>query len=85
MEAGWMAAITAILSIIAILLEAWAKNSPTREKEEKDDAIEQGRRDLSEGNVDAVAARIDRLLRSEDDRAAGRKDSENKAGGTSAV
>jgi len=55
---GAMAAITAVFSVIALLLEVWTKAAPKRAKEKKDEAIQRGRQDLHDGNADAVTTRL---------------------------
>lgn len=58
----WAATLTAVLSILAVLLKAWQKGQPARQQEKTDEANQQGRQDLQNGNRDAVAERIDRVL-----------------------
>ena len=53
------AGITALISIIALLLKAWFDRSPQREKEAQDAKTKQGRLDIANGSVDAVSQRID--------------------------
>jgi hypothetical protein len=78
-----IAIVLQVLAGIVGLITLWVKeyNDPEakqkRAKEAEDERIQAGRRDLSDGNVDAVSARIDRLLSSQDSSNAGSKD--NKA------
>lgn len=65
MSGGAMAVVTAFLSVVALLLEAWAQNRPQRNKEKADDATQKGRQDIVDGDVDAVSERIDKLLSAE--------------------
>lgn len=62
MAGGWAAAITAVFSVIALLLEAWAQNAPQRKKEDRDEAIQNGRVDIADGDAQSVSARVDRVL-----------------------
>lgn len=62
MVGGAMAAITAVFSVIALLLSAWAAKAPTRAKEDVDEATQQSRQDIASGNADAIAVRVDGLL-----------------------
>jgi len=89
MASGIAAAVTAVFSVIALLLEAWAQNAPAREQEKRDEHIDQGRQDLVDVNVSAVESRIDCLLRDEViDNAgspAGIQDGQDKTGPTGSV
>jgi hypothetical protein len=60
--AGAMAAITAVFSVIALLLQAWAKAAPARTQENRNEEIQKGRMDIAGTNADPVAERIDGLL-----------------------
>ena len=62
----WGAAIAAAIGIIALVLKQYYAGAPNRMEEERDEDIQQGRRDIADGDVDAVNERIDRLLPSED-------------------
>ena len=55
---GAMAALTALLSVVALLLEVWTKRAPKREREAKDEATQRGRQDLQNGDGDAVTTRL---------------------------
>jgi len=59
---GVPAAVTAVFTVIAALLQIWAENSPQRAKEKRDAEIQQGRTDIANGNVAAVNQRLDRVL-----------------------
>ncbi len=75
----WGPIITGALSIIGLLLKAWFDGAPKRKTEAADAAIQQGRKDIVDGNVDAVSERLDRLLSVDQlpgDSAAGKPDSE---------
>jgi len=69
METG---AIAAIFGVIALLLKAYFSGKPERDERKEADAQAQGRKDIVDGNVDAVSARIDGLFE-EDNSGAGRK------------
>jgi hypothetical protein len=58
---GIGAAIAAVCSLLLPLLQWWISRSPGRAKEDRTDAIQQGRQDIADGNADAVSARIDRV------------------------
>jgi hypothetical protein len=57
-----IAVITAALSIISLLVEAWFAATPQRQKESRDEATQRGRDDIASGNAAAVSVRIDGLL-----------------------
>jgi hypothetical protein len=59
---GWESAITAVFSFLLFIGEIWVSNQPEREKEERNDAIQQGREDIASGDVVAVNNRVDKLL-----------------------
>jgi hypothetical protein len=67
------AIITAVLTIGAALIKWWAGKAPERAA----DAIQQGRRDLVDGNVDNVQRRIDGLLQGSSDSATGEPSEED--------
>lgn len=58
----WGAAVTAIITLIIALMKWWQSRQPERDQENRYDAIQQGRNDIANGDVDAVNGRIDRLL-----------------------
>jgi hypothetical protein len=60
----WGAAVVSILGIIAVLLKAYVARKPQRDEARHEKEIQQGRRDIAEGDADAVSARIDGLLTS---------------------
>lgn len=62
----WGTAIAAIIGIIALMLKQYYAGAPKRVEEQRDDEIQQGRRDIADGDIDAVNERVDRLLPSED-------------------
>jgi hypothetical protein len=53
----WGAAIAAIFSVLLPLLQWWIANAPERKIEAQNEAKQQGRQDIVEGN-----ARVDGLL-----------------------
>lgn len=65
----WGAAIASLLGIILLVLKQWQANQPKRVKEAADEATQQGRADIANGNADAVSGRIDRLLSGQGDTA----------------
>lgn len=58
----WGAAIAALLGIILLVLKQWQANQPTRDQEQRNEEIQQGRADINNGDADAVSGRIDGLL-----------------------
>lgn len=54
--------VASVVSIVALLAEAYMKMSPDRKAKKREEEIAQGRIDLSTGNIDAVQSRIDKLL-----------------------
>ena len=60
--------IAALLTLATKLYEAYQRNAPSRETRKRDEEIDQGRKDIVDGNVDAVQSRIDQLLRHKNDR-----------------
>ena len=71
-------AIGAALLIILSLLGVWAGGSKKREEKQADEQMQQGRKDIVDGDTDAVSARIDRLLTKARDRNQRGEDSETK-------
>lgn len=65
----WGAAVTAFLALLLWVLKQWQSNQPKRDQEAADDATQQGRADIADGNADAVNDRIDRLLSGQGDTA----------------
>jgi hypothetical protein len=51
--------IAGALAIIGLLIKAYLAGAPARAKEDVDDAIQQGRADIANGNADAISVRID--------------------------
>ncbi|MBU0907747.1 MAG: hypothetical protein KKE05_06345 [Nanoarchaeota archaeon] len=50
-----------------MVLKAYYDGKKERDEKAREEEIQQGRRDLVDGNVDAVSERIDRLLRDKSD------------------
>jgi hypothetical protein len=73
----WEAIGTALLIILAIL-KVWVGGSKKREEKQVDEQMQQGRKDIVDGDTDAVSARIDRLLTKARDRNQRGEDSETK-------
>lgn len=57
-----IALVTTALSIIAVLLELWVQNKPQRTEKEANEATQDSRQALIDGDVAAVESRIDGLL-----------------------
>lgn len=55
----WAAAVTALLTIVGLLVKAWLAKAPERKEEANNNAIQKGRTDIANGNVAAVSERID--------------------------
>ena len=60
--------ITVLLTLVTKVYEAYQRNAPKREAQKRDEEIDQGRKDIVDGNADAVQSRIDWLLRHKNDR-----------------
>jgi len=73
-----MEAIGAALLIILTLLGMWAKGADKRQEKKQYEDLQQGHKDVADGNVDAVSSRIDRLLTKARNRDQRSKDSETK-------
>jgi hypothetical protein len=58
---GIFEAIAAVCALLLPLLQWWMGNKPERDAKASQDAIQQGRQDIADGNADAVSARIDRV------------------------
>lgn len=58
----WGTAIAALLTLIGWGLNQWLVGAPARKKEAEDEAIQQGRADISGGNVAGVNSRLNGLL-----------------------
>jgi hypothetical protein len=54
--------LSALATIVALLLGWWLKNQATRIKENRNDQIQQGRTDIATGDVDAVSVRVDQAI-----------------------
>lgn len=63
----WGAAIASLLAIILLVLKQWQANQPKRDREAADEATQQGRADIANGDDAAVNDRIDRLLSGQSD------------------
>jgi len=59
--------VSGLIGIIALVLKAYYDGKKERDEKAREEEIQQGRRDLVDGNVDAVSERIDRLLRDKSD------------------
>lgn len=66
----WGAVIAAVAGLLLYILKQYAAGKPERDQENTDDATQQGRADIANGDHAAVDARIDQLL-SRPDRVAG--------------
>ena len=73
--------LTGLAGIVSLWLkEYYSEENKTARKEKKDDEeLQKGRHDIDSGNVDAVVARIDRLLSKEDNRNARIKNGETES------
>ena len=71
-------AIGAALLIILAILKVWIGGKEKREEKQADEQMQQGRKDIVDGDTDAVSARIDRLLTKASDRNQRGEDSETK-------
>lgn len=69
----WGAAVTAIITLIIALMKWWQSRQPERDQENRYDAIQQGRNDIANGDVDAVNGRIDQLLSQQSDDSTGQR------------
>lgn len=58
----WGAAITAIVTLLLAVAKWYAANQPKRDQEQQNEATQQGRLDIANGDVAAVNGRIDRVL-----------------------
>ena len=58
----WGAGIGTILTALLPLVQYWLANAPDRKQKEREDAIQQGRKDIASGNAAVVTERIDKLL-----------------------
>lgn len=56
---GWGAAITAVFTVAALLLQAWASSAPQRNKEQKDEETQADRAAIGSGDAVALGAAID--------------------------
>jgi hypothetical protein len=80
----WGAVITAVAGLLLYILKQYAAAKPVRDKERADDATQQGRADIADGDAAAVNDRIDQLL-SRPDRVAGQSSGPVTAGRLSAI
>lgn len=80
----WGAAIGGLFAVVGMLLKAYLAKAPQRQEEAKADAIQEGRQDIVNGDSDAVAARIDRVL-AQNGSDAGSKSSELESGTADAI
>jgi len=58
-----------VAGILLLLLEYWISKAPERKERDNEKEKQDGREDVVNGDVDAVVARIDRLLTKARDRA----------------
>ena len=58
----WAAVMAGLVTIAGLLLKQWLTNSPARKKEAADEAIQDSRQALIDGDVAAIEHRIDSLL-----------------------
>ena len=63
----WSAAIYAIAGLLLFALKQWLAAAPKRNQEAADDATQQGRADIADGDAAAVSDRVDRLLSRQSD------------------
>lgn len=61
----WGALIAGLVTIAGLLLKTWLSSAPARQKEAENEAIQKGRTDLGNGNIDAIESRIDRVCDNE--------------------
>ena len=55
-------AVAGLIGIAAIILKQYYGGKKERDEKAREEEIQQGRRDIAGGNVDAVSERIDKLL-----------------------
>lgn len=58
----WGAALSTLAAIVLLLLREYVSRKPQQIEEQNNDAIQEGRQDIADGNVSAVNDRIDKLL-----------------------
>jgi hypothetical protein len=58
----WAAVISALAGLLLYVLKRYDAGKPQRDIEARHDEIQQGRKDIADGNVAAVNERVDRLL-----------------------
>lgn len=78
----WLQVIAGLAGVVTLWLRDYysAGKVQAREDDKRDEAIEEGRQDIVDGNADAVAARINRLLKEDggDAGSTGAKDVERR-------
>ena len=81
-----IALVSSIFGVIALVLEIWMQNRPTAQEKSYAN-LQTGRQDISDGDVNAVNGRIDRLLSVPDgtDNPSGQQHGEVTPGRISAV
>jgi hypothetical protein len=62
MTAALLTALPVIVGLLASLIQLWNAKAPERKQEATNDKNQQGRQDIANGNADAVAVRVDRVL-----------------------
>lgn len=55
----WLPLITAVLSLLGIIVKTWQDGAPVRKEASRNAEIQQGREDIASGNAAAVGTRID--------------------------
>lgn len=80
MTAAVLSIIGGIIALIVLVMQKW--ESKEQKEKRRNEEIQQGRKDIVDGNTDAVTARVDKLLLAIKgrDRNAGKPDSQIKGG-----
>lgn len=58
----WAAVVSAVFGLLLYVLKRYDAKQPQRDQEANNERLQQGRRDIADGNAAAVSDRIDRLL-----------------------
>jgi hypothetical protein len=64
----WAAVISALAGLLLYVLQRYDAGKPQRDIEARHDEIQQGRKDIADGNIAAVNERVDRLLAGDTER-----------------
>lgn len=64
----WAAVISALAGLLLYILKRYDAGKPQRDIEARHDDIQQGRKDIADGNVAAINERVDRLLAGDTER-----------------